>query len=55
MRTAIALVESGRLETSDLLTHRYLLEDAAEALRTAAERPEGFVKAVVEPRVAGNH
>ncbi len=52
MRTAVALAEAGRLDPADLLTHRYPLEDVARAFRDAADKPEGFVKAVVEPHPA---
>lgn len=49
MRAAAALVESGRLDPADLLTHRYGLADVATAFRTAVDKPAGFVKAVIEP------
>jgi NADPH:quinone reductase len=49
MRTAIALVDSGRLDPSDLLTHRYSLHELPAAFREAVRRPEGFIKAAVEP------
>jgi 2-desacetyl-2-hydroxyethyl bacteriochlorophyllide A dehydrogenase len=49
MRAGMRLVESGRLDASSLVTHRYPLERTAEAFETAAARPDGFVKAVVTP------
>ncbi|MDX3224954.1 zinc-binding dehydrogenase [Streptomyces sp. ME19-01-6] len=49
MRTAIALVDSGRLDPSDLLTHRYPLHEISAAFRDAVRRPDGFIKAVIEP------
>jgi L-iditol 2-dehydrogenase len=49
MRTAVGLVESGRLDPADLLTHRFPLTGVDRAFRVAAERPKGFVKAVIEP------
>lgn len=52
MRTSVALTEAGRLDPSDLLTHRYPLDDVAGAFRDAADRPKGFVKAVIEPNPA---
>ncbi|MFD8377329.1 zinc-binding dehydrogenase [Streptomyces sp. NPDC059679] len=49
MRTAIALVDSGQLDPSDLLTHRYPLHEIPAAFRDAVRRPDGFIKAVIEP------
>ncbi|MBV9800759.1 MAG: zinc-binding dehydrogenase [Solirubrobacterales bacterium] len=46
LREAVAAVESGRLDPGPLLTHRYRLEELAEAYRISAARPEGFIKAV---------
>lgn len=40
-------IEEGRLDPSPLYTHRFPLEDAGAAFAVAAERPPGFVKAVV--------
>ncbi len=47
------LVESGRLDLTPLMTHIYPLEDIGQAFIDAAERPKGFVKAVVAPIVDG--
>lgn len=47
MRRAAAAIEEGRLDPAPLYTHRFPLADAAAAFRAAAERPEGFIKAVV--------
>jgi L-iditol 2-dehydrogenase len=44
---AIRLAESGKLDLASLVTHRFALADAAEAMRTAARR-DGL-KVVVEP------
>lgn len=52
MRAAVRLAASGRLDPAALLTHRYSLDGVADAFRTAAARPKGFVKAVIEPRRA---
>ncbi|MFF4756702.1 zinc-binding dehydrogenase [Streptomyces sp. NPDC002514] len=49
MRTAIALVESGQLDPSGLLTHRYPLHEVRAAFRDAVGKPDGFVKAAIEP------
>lgn len=47
MRIGMRLLTSGRLGLSDLITHRYPLEQATEAHRAAEEKPEGFVKSVL--------
>ncbi len=44
---AIALVESGRVDVTSLVSHRFALHDVAQAFRTAVAR-EGL-KVVVEP------
>jgi 2-desacetyl-2-hydroxyethyl bacteriochlorophyllide A dehydrogenase len=49
MREAVELLAAGRLDPSPLYTHRFPLERVGDALAAAAERPEGFVKALVEP------
>jgi 2-desacetyl-2-hydroxyethyl bacteriochlorophyllide A dehydrogenase len=49
MREAVELLAAGRLDLSPLCTHRFPLERLADALETAARRPEGFVKALVHP------
>jgi 2-desacetyl-2-hydroxyethyl bacteriochlorophyllide A dehydrogenase len=47
MRIGMRLLTSGRLDVSDLVTHRFPLGDIATAFETAYEKPEGFVKATV--------
>jgi threonine dehydrogenase-like Zn-dependent dehydrogenase len=47
MRTGMRLLTSGRLDISELITHRFLLEQAAQAHQTAEDKPEGFVKSVI--------
>lgn len=47
--TAIALAASGAVELDKLVTHRFGLDDVAEAL-TASERDRTVVKAVVRPQ-----
>jgi len=49
LREAVAALSDGRLDPSPLYTHRFPLERLGDALATAAERPDGFVKALVEP------
>lgn len=47
MREAVAAVESGRLTPSPLYTHEFSLEQLDEALALSAERPSGFMKALI--------
>jgi threonine dehydrogenase-like Zn-dependent dehydrogenase len=47
MREAIAAIESGLVDPSLLITHRYPLERLDEALNATRDRPGNFVKAVV--------
>jgi threonine dehydrogenase-like Zn-dependent dehydrogenase len=47
MREAIALVVEGALDLKDLLTHQFPLEEISAAFDVLAERPAGFVKALV--------
>ena len=49
LREAARLAASGALDVDALLTHRFPLERLDEAFEAARTRPEGFVKAVVEP------
>lgn len=49
MRAGMRLVETGALDVAPLMTDVLPLEDVAEAFKRAAEKPDGFVKAVVEP------
>jgi 2-desacetyl-2-hydroxyethyl bacteriochlorophyllide A dehydrogenase len=47
MRAAVAAVDSGRLNPRPLYTHRFPLEQLGDALNATAERPDGFMKALV--------
>jgi threonine dehydrogenase-like Zn-dependent dehydrogenase len=49
MRGAISAALDGTLSPRRLFTHTYSLEQLADALTATAERPEGFVKALVLP------
>jgi threonine dehydrogenase-like Zn-dependent dehydrogenase len=49
MAAAVDLVASGELDPAPLYTHRFSLEDIAQAFRNLSERPEGFLKAVIIP------
>jgi threonine dehydrogenase-like Zn-dependent dehydrogenase len=48
-RRGLDLVARGALDLRPLLTHRFPLPDLQRAFATAAERPPGFVKAVIVP------
>lgn len=49
MRDAIEAVQSGIIDPSRHITHRYRLDQLGEALDATRDRPGGFVKAVVVP------
>jgi L-iditol 2-dehydrogenase len=51
MRTGMRLVNAGRLDAARLVTGSFSLDEVGRAFETAAAKPDGFVKAVVEPRV----
>lgn len=48
MREAVAAVDAGLLTPEPLYTHRFPLERLNEAMRLTAQRPKGFMKAVIE-------
>lgn len=45
--TVLKLVEEGALPLDAILTHRFPIEEAADAFTMSIERPEGFSKAVI--------
>jgi len=47
MREAVDAVVAGHLDPAPLITHRFPLERLGDALTTTAERPDGFVKALI--------
>lgn len=49
MRAGVEAVARGELPLAQLLTHRFRLEHLDRALNATAERPDGFMKAVVKP------
>ncbi|MDB5696713.1 MAG: L-iditol 2-dehydrogenase [Sphingomonas bacterium] len=48
LREGVAAVAAGRIDLAPLLTHRYPLERLGEALAATRDKPEGFVKAIIE-------
>jgi NADPH:quinone reductase len=49
IREAAERVADGRLDPAPLYTHRFGLDEIGDALATAAQRPDGFLKALVIP------
>ena len=49
MPRAIALASTGRIRLRELITHRYALEDFAEAYAAFTERRDGALKVIVRP------
>ena len=49
---AIELAAKGRIRLRELITHRYALEDFADAYRTFTERRDGALKVIVRPDMA---
>src|SRR4051794_5080277 len=49
MREAVEAIESGLIDPTLLITHRYPLERLDEALNATRDRPGNFVKAVIVP------
>ena len=47
MREAVGAVESGTIDPRPLYTHEFPLEQLGEALNMSAERPDGFMKALI--------
>ena len=47
MRDAVEAVRSGRIDPATLFTHTFPLERLGEALDMTAQRPDGFMKALI--------
>ena len=47
MREAVRAVENGTINPRPLYTHEFALEQLGEALNMSAERPDGFMKALI--------
>lgn len=48
MHIGMRLLSSGRLTLDGLVTHYFPLENINDAFRTAIDKPEGFVKAIIK-------
>ena len=53
MPRAIELVARGRIRLGELITHRFALEDFADAYATFTERRDGALKVIVRPDGGG--
>jgi threonine dehydrogenase-like Zn-dependent dehydrogenase len=47
MRTGMRLLTSRRLVITDLVTHRFGLDEVGDAFQVAVDKPDGFVKSTV--------
>jgi threonine dehydrogenase-like Zn-dependent dehydrogenase len=47
MRTGMRLLTSRRLVITDLVTHRFGLDQVGDAFQVAVDKPDGFVKSTV--------
>jgi L-iditol 2-dehydrogenase len=47
MRTGMRLLSSGRIQIDDLVTHRFGLDEVADAFQVAIDKPAGFMKSTV--------
>jgi L-iditol 2-dehydrogenase len=52
MPRAIELAATGRIRLGELITHRYPLEDFADAYAAFTERHDGALKVIVRPDAA---
>jgi len=47
MKKALSIIEQGRFNMKDMITHQYGLDEIDEAYNSLMEKPPGFIKAVV--------
>lgn len=47
MKTALSLIEQGRFNMNDMITHEFELENMDKAFESLQKKPSGFVKAVI--------
>ena len=52
MPRTIELAATGRIRLEELITHRYALEDFADAYAAFTERRDGALKVIVRPTAA---
>jgi threonine dehydrogenase-like Zn-dependent dehydrogenase len=50
MKVGVSLLAAGRLSLQPLITHRYPLKEISTAFSNLAEKPRGFIKAVIDVR-----
>ena len=49
MRRLLNLVQSGRLDLTPLITHRFSLEDILQAYQLFGDRSDGVLKVAIKP------
>ena len=48
MRRAIALINNGTFDNSDIISHRFKLEDINKAFETLENKPNNYIKGIIE-------
>lgn len=49
MRRLIAVIQSGRIELSPMVTHRFKLDDIEQAYELFGHQREGVLKVAIKP------
>jgi S-(hydroxymethyl)glutathione dehydrogenase/alcohol dehydrogenase len=49
VRRLLPLIEQGRLDPTEIITHRLALDDAIGGYRTFANHEDGVLKVVLQP------